>query len=156
MLSRGLCSTAAQKPPWGKVTPTAGQGQPRKSQLLTHRPFIFSDSVPGHSSWLRERMQTGKTHSFGRKPSFPPSLCLSPRGCSGCPLSSPWLTPPPPSPLCACLSQERGFCGFSHCCVLSSENPGRYAAGAWQILVAGRSEGGLATVLWSWPQRVHS
>ena len=108
----------------GKATPTAGRGQPRKSPFLTRRPFIFSDSVPGHSSWLRERMQTGKTHSFGRKPSLPPSLplSLSSGGCGGCPLSSPWLPPAPP-PLCVGLFQERGFCGFSHRCVLSSENP---------------------------------
>lgn len=96
----------------GKATPTAGRGQPRKSPFLTRRPFIFSDSVPGHSSWLRERMQTGKTHSFGRKPSLPPSLplCLSSGGCGGCPLSSPWL---PPTLRCVWVCFKKGdFAGF--------------------------------------------
>lgn len=62
-LSFSLCSSAVQKPPSGKVTPAAGWGKPRNSRLLTHRPFIFSDSVPMHNLWLGLEMQNGKTHS---------------------------------------------------------------------------------------------
>lgn len=106
MLSYSLCSAATQKPPWGKVTPTAGQGQPRKSQLLTHCPFIFSDSIPGHSLWLREGTQAGKIHSFGRKP-FTSSTFLASAyvccsgGCGGRPLPKPLAHSPAPSRLCS-------------------------------------------------------
>ena len=79
MLSRGLCSTAAQKPPWGKVTPTAGQGQPRKSQLLTRGPFIFSDSVPGTASGSGRGSKLEKLTVLAENPHFLQvfSLCLS-------------------------------------------------------------------------------
>ncbi|KAL0627185.1 hypothetical protein AAY473_000493 [Plecturocebus cupreus] len=86
-----LCSSAVQKPPSGKVTPAAVWGKPRNSQLLTHRPFIFSDSVPMHNLWRGLEMQNGKMHSCSTSSKALVSLLIFAEA-SWSAVAQPWLT----------------------------------------------------------------